>query len=363
MSTHALSRREALTLCGAAAAAALMPARAFAAPPRLLLGDGHLLLALALVHPDPVSLIAGWQGDLALHSPQILDAYKARFPALGDVPQMGRASPDSFSAELALASGADLAIFAGCYGPGPQSTTLIDRLKGAGMKVLFVDFFRDPLKNTADSMRRIGAALGGDAVRKADAFASFHEDRLRRISDRLKTVEKRPSLMLQSMAGATGWTCCWLPGSAGLGRFVEFAGGSNIGAGLLRDVPWVQASKEYVLSREIDLFVATGGPHLRGKPGLIIGPGVGAEEARATLEQAVMRSGVAEIDAIRNGRVFGFWHLFHATPINVVAVEALARWIHPDVFPDVDPEATLAEINERFLAIPLPGRFTIALGS
>ncbi|MDX6806942.1 ABC transporter substrate-binding protein [Terrihabitans rhizophilus] len=356
-----LSRRDALALLGGAAASAFTASAGAAETPRLLLGDGHLLLALALVHPDPVSLLAGWQGDLALHSPQILDIYAERFPALRDVPRVGRASADTFSAELAIASGAELAIVGGCYGPGPQSTALIDRLQGAGMKVVFVDFFRDPLKNTADSMRRIGAVLGGDAVRKAEDFASFHEGRLRRISERLKTVGHRPSVMLQSMAGATGWTCCWVTGSAGLGRFVEFAGGTNIGAGLLRDLPWVQASKEYVLSHPIDLFVATGGPHLRGKAGLVAGPGVGDEEARATLKQAVAASGVAEIQAIQNGRVFGFWHLFHATPINIVALEALARWIHPDLFADLDPEATLAEINARFLAVPLPGRFTIAL--
>jgi iron complex transport system substrate-binding protein len=33
----------------------------------------------------------------------------------------------------------------------------------------------------------------------------------------------------------------------------------------------------------------------------------------------------------------------------------MATWFHPDAFADVDPKATLAEINARFLPVPLKG--------
>ena len=39
------------------------------------------------------------------------------------------------------------------------------------------------------------------------------------------------------------------------------------------------------------------------------------------------------------------------------AAEVLAKWIHPELFADLDPAATLAEINKRFLAVPYTGDF------
>ena len=43
------------------------------------------------------------------------------------------------------------------------------------------------------------------------------------------------------------------------------------------------------------------------------------------------------------------------SPLDILAVEVLARWIRPELFGDVDPAATLAEINNRFLSVPLEG--------
>ncbi|GGE54011.1 ferrichrome ABC transporter substrate-binding protein [Agaricicola taiwanensis] len=349
-------------MAAALAAAAVPPAWAAPPPSRLLLGDGHILLALALIHPDPASLIAAWQGDLTRHSPEIFKAYQRKTPSLAEAQVVGMASPDTFSVELALAAEPDLAIFGGCYGPGPTSTSVLSRMKDVGVPVVFVDFFHDPLANTAPSMRRLGAALGGEARDKAKDFAAFHEARLKRIADRLAEARpQRPSVLLQSMAGAPGWNCCWVPGEAGLGTFITFAGGQNIGAELSTTTPWIRANREFVLSHPIDCFVTTGGPHLRGTQGLVIGPEVKEEEAHRTLLSAVAGSEVAEIDAVAQGNVHGFWHLLHATPVNIIAVEALARWLHPDLFSDLDPEATLAEINQRYLALPLTGRFTVSL--
>lgn len=364
-----ISRRSALAGLAAAAAACALPATAFAGsgtsegqPRRVLLGDGHLLIALALIHPEPAGLIAAWQGDLKRHSSEIYKAYAAHDPRLAEVQVVGQASPDTFSTELALAAEPDLAIFGGCYGPGPESASVLARMKAAGVPVVQADFYRDPLANTADSMRRIGFALGGEARSRAETFAEFHEARLKRVSDRLAaSAPARPNVLLQSMAGGPGWDCCWVPGQAGLGTFVEFAGGTNIGAGLARATPWIQANREFILSQQVDVFVTTGGPHLRGTNGLVIGPDVEEAEARRTLASAAAHSGAEYVAAIQGGRVFGFWHLLHATPVNILAVEALAKWLHPDLFADLDPEATLAEINERFLALPLSGRFTIGL--
>jgi iron complex transport system substrate-binding protein len=65
------------------------------------------------------------------------------------------------------------------------------------------------------------------------------------------------------------------------------------------------------------------------------------------------------LSAARNGRAHGLGHLFNDTPAHIVAIEALAKWIHPERFGDLDPQATLNEISARFSAIPLDGAFWI----
>ncbi|QRE74998.1 hypothetical protein F1D61_16630 [Methylobacterium aquaticum] len=66
-----------------------------------------------------------------------------------------------------------------------------------------------------------------------------------------------------------------------------------------------------------------------------------------------------QLSAIRSGRAYGLWQGFSTSPVNVLAVEVLAKWLHPDLTGDLDPEATLAELNARFLAVPMDGTYWI----
>ncbi len=329
---------------------------------RVLLGDGHLLLALALIHPDPIRFIAAWQGDLVRHSPEIVALYANRFPAAAAIPVVGEASPDTFSVEAALASAPEVAVLGGCYGPGPEDSAAVARLESAGIPVVFVDFYEDALNNTAPSMRLLGRLFGGAAQEKAEAFAAFHESRRARIAERLaEAAPARPTVLLQAHTGVSGWECCWMPGEAGLGRFVTAAGGASISAPLSATMPWVRGSLEYVLASDPALVVTTGGPYLKGRRGLVIGPGIAADAARRSLADVVAASDIAPLTAVRQGRVRGLWHLLHATPLSIVALEALASWFHPTLFADLDPARTLAEINRDFLSVPLDGSFAVSL--
>ena len=56
------------------------------------------------------------------------------------------------------------------------------------------------------------------------------------------------------------------------------------------------------------------------------------------------------------------WHHFYNTPMNVVAVQALARWLHPEELSELDPEQTLETFYREFQPVPLDGRYWITLG-
>ncbi|WP_127090549.1 ABC transporter substrate-binding protein [Aquabacter cavernae] len=324
---------------------------------RIVLAEGRQLIALALLDRDPVALLAGWSADLRRRDTATYGLVRAVFPKVDDVPIVGEGSEESFSVEKALSVSPDLVVLSGRLGSSrPQQ--MMDQFAAAGVPVVFVDFFAHPFKNTVPSLRILGAAIGRDA--QAAAYVDFYEARMARIAARLEGPGvTRPKVLLEAHAGGSG-PCCNVPARGSIGDFIAFAGGHNIAADVIPGTHG-HLSLEYVLREDPSVYIATGGPHMKGTGGLVLGPGFTPEEARASLKEVVSRPGVAELTAVRDGNVHGLFHNLVNLPLNVLVAEALAKWIHPDRFPDVDPNATLAEINARFLAVPFTGTYWINL--
>lgn len=325
---------------------------------RLLLAQGRQLAGLGLVHPDPVSLVCGLGGDFQRQDAATYAQYLSAYPRLGDIPRIGNGTPETFSAEAAIAARPDLVVLGRAFAgrlDGDGTSPLMRQLAAAGIPVLIADFHTRPLEDTAPSLRALGAAVG--RTEAAEAFLAFYRARLDRIAGRLaERSVNRPRVLMHVHAG--GMDCCFSPGRGTLHDMIARAGGHNIGADLLPGASG-QLSLEQVLSARADIYVATGGPHLAGRGGLVLGTGIAEAEARRTFAALLARPEIAAIPAVSGGRAFGLWHGFADTPLHVVAIEALARLLHPDLFADLDPAATLGEAN-RFLALPLNGTFWIA---
>jgi len=91
-----------------------------------------------------------------------------------------------------------------------------------------------------------------------------------------------------------------------------------------------------------------------------VGVGYGADlkEARRKLEALTKRPGFTGVKAVENGNVHAIWHQFYNNPYQFVAIQEIAKWLHPDLFKDLDPEATFKELHERFLPLEYkPGYF------
>ncbi|MCV3736718.1 ABC transporter substrate-binding protein [Rhizobium sp. TRM96647] len=324
-------------------------------PEAILLGSGFNLVALSLVHPDPVSLLAGWAGDMKGDNPAIYEAFREKFPKIADVPLIGDGTGDGFSFEIILSLKADLAILANWQADTDLGRQAIAYLEQIDVPVIVVDFNSDPLKNTPDNMRLLGRVLERDE--QADAFARFYEEHLQVIRERVAaTPEPGPTVLMDAFPNDQG--CCYAYGVGGLGEFIGLTGSRNIAADLPRQGGIV--SIEYLVAANPEAYIATASPG-GTYSAFSVGPGVPAEEARQTLRNATGRPILADLAAIRNGRVYGLWNFFNAVPLNILAAEAFAHWLRPDVFPDVDPEKTLAEINTRFAAVPFEGAYWISL--
>lgn len=326
---------------------------------RVLLGEGRDLVALSLLHPDPAALICAWLGDMRTFEPELYARYLARFPELDAVPTVGVSGEQTFSVEAALAAQPDLAILGlGGHGPGAHSDEVVRILEAAGVPVVFVDFRAHPLENTLPSMRLLGAVLGCEA--RAEAFAALYTARLARLDALLSQVagDAPPRMFMEMHAGASPVHLS--PGQGNLGEFIERAGGRNLGADVIPG-PLGRLSLEYVIDQDPEVYVATGVPQRRDAAGLAAGAGITPAEAQASLAEVVSRSGIAELSAVKGGRCHGLWHSFYSSPLNVVALEALAGWLHPTLADRLDPQETLDAIEREFLPVRFDGAFWTTL--
>lgn len=329
---------------------------ALAAPARrLVVGDGRFLLALALIHPDPVSLLAGWPRDINRVGRAAYAAWQKKFPAINDIPQTSAANA-ALSVERIIAARPDLAVFSLGAAPSDEERA---RLEAAGIPVAVVDFFVKPLDNMEASLRLLGKAVGREA--QAEAFIAFRRAHFDVVLGRVAGLpaENKPRLFFESHAAMTA-DCCNSPGRGNIGEVIAAVGATNIGVSVISGA-FGKLNLEYVIAQDPQVYVATGGSHMEGTAGLLIGPEYSAERARETLAGLVRRPGFEGMSAVRNHRVYGLAHQMLNSPLDVLTLEVLARWAHPDLFADLDPDATLAEINRRFLAVPVTGPNWIAL--
>lgn len=323
---------------------------------RILLAEGRQILGLSLLHPDPVSLIAGWLGDFRRNDSETYALYRQKFPAIDDIPVLGLGNDGTFSVEKAIAIKPDIAVLGMSFAPNGRGSDVALQLEAAGIPVVLTDFFVDPFNNTIPSMRVLGQVSGRE--KEAEAYIAFYQAHMKRISDRLPGDAKRPSILFETHANVSD--CCHAPGAGNIGRFIAFAGGDSISASVSKG-PTAQLGLEYVISQSPEVYVGTGGAHLRATGGLLIGPGFDAPTIQHRLASVVTRPGFNELRAVRAKRVHGLFHNIMSTPLNILATEALARWLHPQEMKDIDPNATMAEINAKFLAVPMTGIYWVDL--
>ena len=322
---------------------------------RIAIDDSRYLVALGLIHPDPVSLLAAWPQDVNRLGPATYKQFLARSPALADLPKVA-SSAGAFDVESLLAAAPDVALLSLESG---ITNAQIAQIEAAGVPVVIVDFFVKPFDNLENSLRVLGRLVGRD--QQAEDFIAFRAGRMKRIADGVGALaaDDRPTVFVEAHAGMSP-DCCNSPGRGNIGDYIGFVGGHNIGADVIEQ-SFGKLNLEYVISRDPHVYIATGGPHLEKQGGLVLGAGFDEAAIDASMQKIAARRGISGLTAVREGRAHGFSHQLINSPLDIVAIETFARWIHPERFADVDPAKTLAEINSRFLAVPYEGIYWVDL--
>ena len=327
---------------------------------RILLGEGRLLPALAVFErDDPVRRVVGMMGEFEKLDPAGYAQWTKRFPQIDKVPRVGRTSSGSFSDEQALALRPQVAIFSidSGHGPGARDRETLARLEAAGTAIVFIDFRQQPLKNTERSMQVLGEVLG--KRREAAAFNSYWRQQLDLVTQRLAQAKPpAPSVFLENRVGLNEGCCDTMVGLVGV--LLDAAGGRNVARGLIPGEHGT-LNPEFLMAQQPAFYVGTGIGTLEQAEKtplrIVLGAGATPKAARDSLRRATQRRTIAQLKAVQDGQAYAIWHHFYNSPFNVVAVQAMAKWFHPQLFADLDPRATMATLYTRFQPIPLDGTY------
>ena len=192
---------------------------------------------------------------------------------------------------------------------------------------------------------------------EAEAFVTYWRAQLAVVADRLaKARPEAPTVFLENRVGLSEGCCDTMVGLVGM--LLDAAGGQNVARGLVPG-EFGTLNPEFLIAKQPRFYIGTGIGSMatvdKTPMRIVLGAGATPEAAKASLARATQRRGINQLQAVKEGRAFAVWHHFYNSPFNVAAVQAFAKWMHPELFADLDPHATLQTFYTRFQPIPLNG--------
>lgn len=320
---------------------------------RAILGEGRLLYSLATIETEnPFAHVVGWRNDLWTTDTISFDAYVEKFPEAADLPFLGNLTDGTLQTETVVTLDPDVLILTIGNKAAADEVNLEEMLSGIGVKIVYVDFREHIIDNTVPSLHILGQLFGKEE--RAQEVADFWQSKMDAIAKVIADNNpQRPDVFMYRAAGLV--ECCGTFGPDNFGLMVELAGGNNLGSDFLPGYTG-SINPEQVIASNPDLIVVTGSDwtNSANAEGFVsVGPGTadGAEVSREVLASLVEAPAFTGSSAVAEGNVHAIWHQFYASPYQFVAIEAMAKWFHPDLFADVDPDATFKEFYDRFLPI------------
>ncbi|MFC3283743.1 ABC transporter substrate-binding protein [Litchfieldella rifensis] len=319
---------------------------------RVILGEGRqIYLVAALDTDDPFRRVVGWREDFSQADPDNYAIYLEQFPQMAAIPTFGGFKDGTFDVEQAVALDPDVVIMNIESKQATEDARYIEKLAAAGIPVVYVDFREHPFINTEPSMRLFGRLFGEEE--RAEAFSAWRAAEIRRVTDVIAEADpERPAVFIDR-AGGYSDDCCMSFGDGNFGKFVEMAGGQNIAKDIIPGT-FGTLNPEQIIASNPDHIIVTGGyweAYVPGGNWVGVGPDRDEAEALRKLDALTERPALIGVKAVETDQMHAIWHQFYNSPYQFVAIQQMAKWLHPELFADLDPEATFRELHERYLPV------------
>nr|CBH37597.1 ABC transporter, solute-binding protein [uncultured archaeon] len=239
-------------------------------------------------------------------------------------------------------------IFLTALTPLPGFEDLVAMLEPEGIPVVALNF-HEP-ETMVENIRKLRYVLNTEE--KGEVFIAFYEGVVNEITEKTAGLseEDKPRVFMRT----PGWTpeqITTYNDEMPLARFLfEITGAVNIAADLPGPGGWVpEVDLEWLTEQNPDTVVVQIWPDLYlGSFGYEVDD---TSVAEATREQIMEMDVFADSDAVLNDRVYLYYCDLVPTPRCVVGIAYWAKWFHPELFSDLDPQAIHQEYLTDFLGI------------
>jgi iron complex transport system substrate-binding protein len=219
------------------------------------------------------------------------------------------------------------------------------KIEEAGVPVLWVYGYKTEL--IPQEIRTLGRVFGKEE--KADEYAQYIEQHWQAVKERVAHLkpEQKPRVYWESSFGA------YKTHSRGSGAdpLIRWAGGINVAGE--EPTPYPKVSAEWLVEKNPDVIIKYAKREVAGWN--VTDPA----EMEKLREEIMVRPGLKETTAVKQGRVYLISDLITCAPRGAVGIYYIAKWLHPDLFQDIDPEAIHEEMLKKFYGEELHGTWVL----
>ena len=294
-------------------------------------------------------------------------AWVEHFPWLKAIPDVGQPGY-SFDLEKLIEARPSVVVTAPWMYKAMQDSGALKKLEEAHIPVVVVDFvpastnLTQHLEAVKRSLEVLGAVTG--YMDRAMDLYRFYEKQLFLVVNKTRGLpaEKKPGVIV--FATWSPWRVYGAKSPYNV--WITLAGGKNLAA---KAVPGSSGNidPEYVLEAKPDVIVFTCNNNFYTSGGTVQKVVIGytarsPEAAREMLKKLVDRPGWSSLPAVRDGRVYMLYHgLSHGHIFQFAALQWLAKWLHPEIFKNLDPLRNLQLFYEKYMPYPLRGVWAVGI--
>ncbi len=287
--------------------------------------------------------------------PAIWDMYIASKPQLAKVPNVGNVQDQTFSMEKVLASKPDLVVLADWQYKALGAE--LARLEQAHIPVVVIDYNAQTLERHLASTRILGQITGETA--RAEQIAKAYEQVVTTITDRIQKANKpKPSIYIElGDKGPAEYSYTY--GKNMWGAMAALVGGNNIAAPFVDS--WGTIHPEQLLASKPDVVMIAGYENVVSPTAMQVGQTIDAANVQQRLKGFTQRAGWSDLPAVKNHRVFAVYHGATRSIMDAALIQYVAKALYPDLFADLNPQATYLKFYEKYLPIRPSGTFMLGI--
>jgi iron complex transport system substrate-binding protein len=263
------------------------------------------------------------------------------FQDLLSLPSIQTAEDNHYNVDFEKIIALDPDVFITGVIPQEGFDTIVDTLEP---EIPCIALSYDTPEETAESVALLGELF--DCQEAADDYIEFFNGTIDMIAERTADIreEDKPKVYYEWMPYYTFNKDLYMYQVQ-----IDIAGGVNIAADMATTYGLIDP--EWIIEKDPDIILAMAMDYsYMGYDAVECGYKVDDYSSMRAYRESVMnRSEISDVTAAREGQVYVFHYNLSATAC--VGYAYMAKWLHPDLFEDLDPQALHQEWLTRFIGL------------